>query len=213
MRWWWRQGEAGRYNHVNKARCDGGRIAPECLGAENKACGRLTAGKGQCRSARCCDAAGLRARIGTGLVKGCRLWTISACRPCRAVSWCRGSGRLQTDSDGIPYHAGLGRHAADMHPHPHQNPHPQSTHQSINRSVGQSISSPSRQFRRSDSHSVSQQVGRSVGRSRQIESYRVGGRACLHHAARRSLKSPPAGLAHYRCRTCCVAVMLHCFDV
>lgn len=63
--------------------------------------------------------------------------------------------------------------------HPHQNPHPHSsTHQSINQSIGQAL------------------LLTQSSQSRQIESYRVRGAASLHHAARRSLKSPPGGLAH-----------------
>lgn len=87
------------------------------------------------------------------------------------VSWL-----LQTDSDGIPYHAYLGMRAADIHIKTHMH-----TAAPINRSISQSIS---------------QSFLRSVSRSRQIESYRVRGAASLHHAARRSLKSPPGGLAH-----------------
>ncbi|KAH8769809.1 hypothetical protein F5883DRAFT_56886 [Diaporthe sp. PMI_573] len=153
------------------------------------------------RSARCCGAAGCWVRVGMGSVMGCRLWTISACRRCRAVSWCRGSGRLQTDSNGIPYHAYLGRHAADMHPHPHQNPHPQCTHQPVDQAVRQSVS-----------QSVSQQVGRSVGRGRSSRIVSGGGPVSTTQRAAAS-RSPPAGLAHYRCHTRCAAVMLRCFAV
>lgn len=97
--------------------------------------------------------------------------------PCRVVSclWAI-ADRQRQDT----YHAYLGRHAADIHPHPHQNPHPQHT-------------AP---------------INQSVSQSPRIESYRVsGGAACLHHAARRSLKSPPADplsllyTEHHHC--CC----------
>lgn len=106
---------------------------------------------------------------------------------------------VRVDSDKIPYHAHLGRHAADMHPHYiHIHIHIK-THihtAPINRSIGQSPR-PS--------------VSPSVSQSRQIEPYRVregGGVACLHHAARRSFKSPPGDLARYRCPHCCVAVLM-----
>lgn len=69
----------------------------------------------------------------------------------------------------------------------------------INRSIGQSPRPSVRQ---------------PVSQSRQVESYRVGGRgggvACLHHAARRSFKSPPGDLGRYRCPHCCVAVLMRC---
>lgn len=179
--------EAGRYNHVNKARCDGGldqsRVSRR-RGTKHVV-DLLLPRKGPDQH----DVAVQRVVgpefVSRGSGTGCRLWTVSAYRPCRAVrvSWCRGAGRLQTDSDGIAYHAYLGRHAADVHPHPHPHPHPhaQSTHQSVDRSISQSISTYVLPSLQSLNHSVPQSagrsVGRSVGRSRQIESYRVGGRA------------------------------------
>lgn len=118
---------------------------------------------------------------------GCRLWDIGvSCVLCRVVvSWLADRQRRDT----IPC---LPRHACSRHPH--QNPHAHSAHPSINQ-VNQSIS-PS--------------VLHPVSRSRRIESYRVGGVACLHHAARRSLKSPPGGLAHLSLPHCCVAALLRC---
>lgn len=64
-----------------------------------------------------------------GWVRWCRLWDIGVrCRTVVVVSWL-----LQTDSDGIPYHAYLGTRAADIHIKTHIH-----TAAPINRSISQS---------------------------------------------------------------------------
>lgn len=104
------------------------------------------------------------------------------------MSWCRG---LQTDSDGIPYHAYLGMRAADIHIKTHM--HTALIHRSI-KSIGQSARP-----------SFTQSVGR--GGSSRIVS---GGSpvSTTQRAAASSLH--PVGLAHLSLPHCCVAALLRC---
>lgn len=133
-----------------------------------------------------------------GLGTGCEFWDIGvSCVSCTRVSWLSAlADRLRRDS--IPC---LPRRACSRHPH--QTPRPHSTHQSINQSIAQSAT-------------LGPSLRQSVGRSRRIESYRVRGAARLHHAARRSLKSPPDGLAHLwlpataASPCCCPCAVLRC---
>lgn len=66
---------------------------------------------------------------------GVRCWTVVVLVVVVVVSWL-----LQTDSDGIPYHAYLGMRAADIHIKTHMH-----TAAPINRSISQSASPSSAQ--------------------------------------------------------------------
>lgn len=124
----WRQGESGCWNHVNKARCDGGRSAAEGLGAEGQSMGSTYCWQETAPISTMLRCSGLLGQA-MGWDRWCRLWDIGVrCCTVVVVSWL-----LQTDSDGIPYHAYLGTRAADIHIKTHIH-----TAAPINRSISQS---------------------------------------------------------------------------